>query len=128
MPKTASKKVTFRDSVHEVEHRKIDIDTKALRREITAAIKEHGIETLWLDPPTFFDAKEKRSPWGLAFAISKFEPSFHESMPGNTFRYKDTEVQAAPREIIRQHPECTGLVRWDRGMGVFVFNVFLQKV
>ena len=120
-----AKKITFRDGLHDIEHQKIDVDTRGLRKDITSALKGLKIKPMWLKPATFRDSRE-RNPCGLAFAISKFEPSFIVNLPGSTFRYRDTEVQEALRGIIGRRAECSGLVRWDRGMGVFVFNVYVK--
>lgn len=119
-------RISFRVGLHEVEHRRVPIETTALKAAIDTAVKGLKITPMWLDVPTFYDARAGKNHYGLAFAVSKFEDSFREDLPDRSFRYRDAEIQDALRKIIAEHQVCSGSVRWDRGMGVFVFNVYLK--
>jgi hypothetical protein len=68
--------------------------------------------------------------YGFAFGISKFDDGFVEKDnvgPGSMggFRYKDDEVQAVLKKLIKKL-NMAPKIRWGRGQGVFVFNIFLK--
>ena len=70
------------------------------------------------------DFIEEDGEYGFAFAFSKFDDSFREDSASG-FRYKDSEVKSALKEVIKDLG-MKELIKWDRGSGVFVFNVFVN--
>jgi len=65
------------------------------------------------------------SNYGFAFGISKFDEGFMERHDDLTFRYKDTEVKKVLKKLIEEFG-LAPRIEWGRGMGVFVFNIFLK--
>jgi len=67
----------------------------------------------------------KTGQYGFAFACTKFDKNFRENI-GNEFRYKDKEVEKAIRKLFKEIKGLDGKVKYDRGMGVFVWNIFIK--
>ena len=72
------------------------------------------------------DLIECEGRYGFAFAISKFDDKFRADMPNGIFRYKSDEVIQALREAIREF-DLSDEIHFDRGFGVFVFNIFMKQ-
>jgi len=64
--------------------------------------------------------------YGFAFACTKFDDNFRESMGRSEFRYKEKEVKQAIGKIFEEIKDLDPAVKYDRGMGVFVYNIFLK--
>jgi len=64
--------------------------------------------------------------YGFGFAISKFDPNFRKPLEGTEFRYMDQEVKAVLKTIIHEL-DLVHRIDWDRGMGVFVYNIWLRE-
>lgn len=121
--------IRVKTALNRVDFKKIDIDTKELKADINAALKDIGVKPLWVSPITFYDSKEGKA--GIGFGVSKFDDSFVErdsQKAGTlgTFRYKHSEVIEKLKKVIRAHPELAKLIRFDRGHGVFVYNLFFN--
>ena len=67
--------------------------------------------------------------YGYAFGCSKFDEEFKvtlsQSENRGEFRYKDTEIQSVLKKAIHKF-DLAPTIEWGRGMGVFVFNIFLK--
>lgn len=107
-----------------------NVKHKQLDKTIALSIKESliknitnklGIKLMFLNPFTFVDG----TSCGLAFAIDKLDDKFSVKLSSSKFRYKDTEVQNVLTEIIEQY-DLAPRVMWDRGNGVFVYNLYFK--
>ena len=124
--------VTFVNGLNDVDHssrssvRRLTVQiSEQLQHEITEGLK--GIATpSFLATPTFFDREQNAH--GLAFAISKTDEKFTEHLPDQKFRYKSAEVERVLTDIITAHSKVlSGEVRWDRGFGMFVYNIYYRS-
>lgn len=66
----------------------------------------------------------QRPQKGFAIAVSKFDPQFSEKVGRGLFRYKHEEMLAVFGTVIAESPELLPEVHWDRGCGVYVYNLF----
>lgn len=119
--------VTVIDSLHNVQQQSITADSTKVRADIERALGSEGFgfEPMFLDVPTFVDDAEPMHPEGIAFAISKSNKNFLEMLQNSTFRYRDSEVQEALKAIIAKN-DLVPLIRWNRGFGIFVFNLYFR--
>ena len=69
--------------------------------------------------------KSTSGQYGFAFACTKFDRNFRKNL-GHEFRYKDKEVKQAIRKLFKEVEGLDPKVKYDQGMGVFVWNIFLK--
>lgn len=82
---------------------------------------EMKITPQFLPEPGFSEDDSDRE--GVAFGVAKFSSGLMEDVGVSAFRYRDPEVREALVGVIQTHglaPE----IRWDRGGGMFVFNLY----
>jgi len=121
------KKVSFRTGLDNVEYigneKTEELKSKIeefLKREIT---EKYGIEILNKGKVDLIKIKNINK-YGFAFAISKFDENFKESREGQ-FRYKTVEVNKTIKKMINEF-DLIPVVGYDRGTGVFVYNIFVK--
>ena len=97
-----------------------------LKKEIVEEIskKTDGASVFFAEPNNCFYYGGK---YGFSFGISKFDKKFNVTLSNSEFRYKDTEVFAAIAAVIKRHEWLSSQYKWDRGHGVFVFNLFVEE-
>ena len=69
---------------------------------------------------------KKTNQYGFAFACSKFDDNFKEDLRGRGYRYRDVEVKQAIRKMFQEIEGLDTKVKYDRGSGVFVWNIFIK--
>jgi len=92
----------------------------SLRTSIEEKLSARKITPQFLEVPTFKDGRK----YGLAFAVSKFD--FIQDLPNHEFRYRSNEVEEDLKEIITRRKDLNPTVKYDRGCGVFVWNIFFK--
>lgn len=114
--------VTFECGLKEVTHKPLLRDVSP----VVDALKDLGdrldIEFLFIDPSTFVDEENNE---GVAFAIGKSDRNFFEKVGRHEFRYRSDLIEDGLRAIVEQH-DLKDEVLWDRGMGVFVYNLYYK--
>ena len=119
------------NKLHNVKHQRTKADASAAVADIERLVGAAGVKPMFLEPATFVDEMEPKHREGIAFAVSKFDKNFSEMVrPGYAnnpaeFRYKSDEVIDALKVIITTH-DMAPIIRWNRGMGVFVYNLYFR--
>lgn len=62
----------------------------------------------------------------LAFAIGKSDRNFFEKIGQHKFRYRSDLIEDGLRGVIAKN-DLKEEVFWDRGMGVFVYNLYYKE-
>jgi hypothetical protein len=119
-PKT---RITVHDTLPAVEYKAND-QSKLHHYEVVTMLREafpfHFVST---KSPNDIDLiYSKEYGYGYAFAIAKLDKLFIEMIDGG-FRYRDDVVLKALRAIIKKF-QMKPKIYYDRGHGVFVWNIF----
>jgi hypothetical protein len=120
----ARSQTRFLETLHDITHVRIPCDALTVINDIRTALKKRGITPRFHETPTFED-KWETYKYGLAFGISVWDDGFNEIFPDKSFRYRVKEVRQDLRGIVTGH-ELAPIIRWGRGMGVFVSNLYFQ--
>jgi len=120
----ARSQTRFLDTLHDITHVRIPCNAVLVVNDIQEVLGKRGITPRFHDTPTFED-KWEIYKYGLAFGISVWDDGFNEIFPDKSFRYKVKEVRQDLRSIVTEH-DLAPLIRWGRGLGVFVFNMYFQ--
>lgn len=115
------------DMLESVDYRGNKI-TKALKPKLVAFLNERITEFKFmsLDSEGDVDLIEEDEGYGFGFAVAKADDGFRQDLGGNTFEYKDEHVQNVLCEAIKEF-DMKPVIKWDRGHGVFVFNIFVEE-
>ena len=101
--------------------------TQNLKNDFISFLKESlnqsGIKFLSAETESDVDFINENGNYGFAFACSKFDNNFKTNLPEG-FKYNDDIVKRVLKKAIVKF-EMQPIIKWDRGFGVFVFNVFV---
>lgn len=118
-------KIEVKNSLPDIDHQSIPISATAFINRVIDAVGELGVKPMLHGEPTFKTKLGGR--YGFAFALDKFDDAFNENLSDGTFRYRHDEVVEILKRLISETPELANKLCWDRGMGVFVYNLFFAK-
>lgn len=112
--------------LRDVTHGSNGHDVGPIVESIREEFKRIGVEPLFIadNTPAFIEKNSGRC--GVAVAVSKCDNGFVEHLTNSTFRYRYSEVVEALGNVIRKH-SMRGVIRWDGGWGIFVFNLYFKK-
>jgi len=123
---TTKTKISIRIGLPEVEY-KGNANTKKLLPKVNEFLKKELVEKekIQVSNDCKVDLIKAGNKFGFAWAHSKFDNGFTAFTGPGEFRYKTKEVERVIKKMIEEFGLDTQ-VKYDRGMGVFVYNVFTK--
>ena len=118
----AGDKVRWLQGIHDVERKNIDVQN--LRLRIFSVLKDKlGLHPQFMG--TFRDQDTKGAEC-LMIGLSIFDKSFQTNAGPRHPTFRHAEVRVELTRILRDWPAATGLVRFEKSRGGFVYQVYLK--